>query len=94
MRLYKYTAMDAQGREKKGTIEAENENDCNARLKEIGLFPTSIKKTDSKTIKCDTKTSPKTEWGNPVEKIIEKLSEPNITKIKFLGIPIITIEKR
>ncbi len=42
MPTYQYSAMDAQGKEQKGRIEAENENAANAKLKERGLFPTSI----------------------------------------------------
>ena len=44
MPTYQYSAMDAQGKEKKGRIDADNENDANAKLKEQGLFPTSISK--------------------------------------------------
>ena len=44
MPTYQYSAMDAQGKEKKGRIDADNENDANAKLKEQGLFPTSITK--------------------------------------------------
>ncbi len=42
MPVYQYSAMDAQGKEKKGRLQADNENDANAKLKEQGLFPTSI----------------------------------------------------
>ncbi len=42
MPTFQYSAMDAQGKEQKGRIEAENENAANAKLKERGLFPTSI----------------------------------------------------
>ncbi len=42
MPTYQYSAMDAQGKERKGRIDAENENAANAKLKEQGLFPTSI----------------------------------------------------
>jgi type IV pilus assembly protein PilC len=46
MPTYQYSAMDAQGKEQKGRIDADNENDANAKLKDRGLFPTSI--TESK----------------------------------------------
>ena len=42
MPSYQYSAMDAQGKEQKGRLDAENENDANAKLRERGLYPTSI----------------------------------------------------
>jgi type IV pilus assembly protein PilC len=50
MAVYKYTAMDSGGKEKKGKIEAESEQSAIAALKEKNLFITLIKKTgrDSK----------------------------------------------
>lgn len=47
MPTYQYSAMDAQGKEKKGRMDADNENEANAKLKEQGLFPTSISKSKS-----------------------------------------------
>lgn len=45
MALFQYTAMDANGKEKKGTINAASEDAVAAALKEQGMFPTSIKAT-------------------------------------------------
>lgn len=42
--VFKYSAMDAQGKEKFGEITASDQSDANSKLKNIGLFPTSIKK--------------------------------------------------
>jgi type IV pilus assembly protein PilC len=42
MGKFSYVAMDAAGKEKKGTIDAENEADAASKLKNQGLFPTSI----------------------------------------------------
>jgi type IV pilus assembly protein PilC len=39
--------MDSAGKEKKGKLEAENENSVASALKEQGLFPTSIKEAKS-----------------------------------------------
>ena len=47
MGSFKYYALDAQGQERKGTIEAESENEANARLREKGLYPTGIAKDRS-----------------------------------------------
>ncbi len=43
MPVFQYTAMDSSGKEKKGRMEAANEQAVNAALKEQGMFPTSIK---------------------------------------------------
>lgn len=43
MPVYQYTAMDANGKEKKGKRDAESEEAVSAFLKEQGFFPTSIK---------------------------------------------------
>jgi type IV pilus assembly protein PilC len=47
MPIFQYTAMDSAGKEKKGKLEAENENSVASALKEQGLFPTSIKEAKS-----------------------------------------------
>ena len=90
MAYYKYTAMDAQGKEKKGTIEALSENDANALLKAQGLFPTSINRT--------TKTEDKkaTENSHTIKQVVDDIfnREPEKIKIKLFGlITILTIEK-
>ena len=43
MPIFQYTAMDSSGKEKKGRMEAANEQAINAALKEQGMFPTTIK---------------------------------------------------
>ncbi|HCE45405.1 MAG TPA: pilus assembly protein PilC [Lentisphaeria bacterium] len=43
MPIFQYTAMDSSGKEKKGRMEAANEQAVNAALKEQGMFPTTIK---------------------------------------------------
>jgi len=90
MKCYKYTAMDAQGKEKSGNIDAENENDANAKLKEIGLFPTSISKI--KTPKQPSEEDKK----STIEQIFDNslIREPEKIKIKLFGlITVLTIEK-
>ena len=42
MRAYRYEAVDAQGRFKRGLIEAETERQVRDRLRADGLFPTAI----------------------------------------------------
>lgn len=42
MPTFHYTAMDARGKEQRGKIEAENQQDATNKLKQNGLFPTSV----------------------------------------------------
>ena len=42
MPVYSYVAVDGQGKEVKGKIDADNENDASSKLKEKSYFPTSI----------------------------------------------------
>jgi len=48
MPRYNYTAMDGRGKEQKGRIEADNEQEAAQKLKQQGLFPTSITEGKSK----------------------------------------------
>lgn len=43
MPVFQYTAMDSQGKEQKGKLEASNEEEATSMLKSKGLFPTDIK---------------------------------------------------
>ena len=43
MAKFQYTAMDGQGKESKGSIDAKTEQDAGKQLKSKGLFPTSLK---------------------------------------------------
>ena len=52
MPRYSYIALDAHGKETKGTIEVASQNEAIGRVKEMGLFPTKIvesEKTQEKT---------------------------------------------
>jgi len=42
MAKFKYTAIDANGKQKTGTVEAENQDDANAKLSAAGLMPTKV----------------------------------------------------
>lgn len=39
---YTYTAIDAQGKERRGSFDADNQQDAAAKLKQMGLQPTSL----------------------------------------------------
>ncbi len=53
MPRFHYTAMDGRGKEQKGRIEAENEQEAAGKLKQMGLFPTSINAVKGKGGKAD-----------------------------------------
>jgi len=44
MARFQYIAMDGSGKEQKGRIEADTEQEAGNKLKQMGLFPTSIVK--------------------------------------------------
>src|SRR3954453_16613939 len=46
MPKYNYVAMDAHGKETKGTLDVATQNEAIGRVKEMGLFPTKIVETD------------------------------------------------
>ncbi len=67
MPKFNYVAMDGQGKEQKGVVDADNENDATSKLKEKGLFPTSISedkgKGSSKKAGAKKRTSGKKKGG-------------------------------
>ncbi|MFA5203467.1 MAG: type II secretion system F family protein [Lentisphaeria bacterium] len=46
---FTYTAMDGQGKEQRGKIDADNAQDAASKLKQQGLFPTGISEVKSST---------------------------------------------
>jgi len=58
MPVFQYTAMDSAGKEKKGRMEAENDQAVASALKEQGMFPTSIKEAKSRGVKKRAATAP------------------------------------
>ncbi|MDZ4743969.1 MAG: type II secretion system F family protein [Verrucomicrobiota bacterium] len=57
MAKFSYTAMDSRGKEVKGVIESENENDVLNELRKQGLFPTGVVLGDGKGGKAKGKGS-------------------------------------
>src|SRR5258707_10335371 len=55
MPKYNYVAMDAHGKESKGTLEVATQNEAIGRVKEMGLFPTKIVEIDKVKEKPDGK---------------------------------------
>jgi type IV pilus assembly protein PilC len=48
MPKYNYVALDAHGKESKGTIEVASQNEAISRVKEMGFFPTKIAEASEK----------------------------------------------
>ena len=55
MPKFSYVAMDAHGKETKGTLEVTSQNEAIGRVKEMGLFPTKIVEVDKAREKGDKK---------------------------------------
>jgi type IV pilus assembly protein PilC len=63
MPKYNYVAMDAHGKETKGTLEVASQNDAIGRVKEMGLFPTRIVEIEKGKDKGDKKAGPAPKAG-------------------------------
>ena len=71
MPKYNYVAMDAHGKETKGTLEVATQNEAIGRVKEMGLFPTKIvevDKTKEKEKTGDKKAKPAKGKGGKAKK--------------------------
>jgi len=55
MPKFNYVAMDSRGKETKGTLEVNTQNEAIGRLKEMGFFPTKVVEVDKTKEKADTK---------------------------------------
>ena len=58
MPKFSYVAMDAKGKETKGTLEVASQNEAIGRVKEMGLFPTKIVALEEKQTKAVVKAKP------------------------------------
>ena len=56
MPKFNYVAMDAHGKESKGTLEVASQNEAIGRVKEMGLFPTKIVEVEKSKAKPDKKS--------------------------------------
>ncbi len=70
MPKYSYVAMDAHGKETKGTLEVASQNEAIARVKEMSLFPTKIVEVDKAKAKDkgDKKAKPPAGRGGAKKK--------------------------
>ena len=46
MPKFSYVAMDSRGKETKGTLDVNSQNEAIGRLKEMGYFPTKVVEVD------------------------------------------------
>src|SRR6266850_353154 len=53
MPTFSYVAMDAHGKETRGTLDVANQNEAIGRVKEMGLFPTKIVEAEKTKVKGD-----------------------------------------
>jgi type IV pilus assembly protein PilC len=63
MPKYSYVAMDAHGKESKGTLEVASQNEAIGRIKEMNLFPTKIVEVEKAREKGDKKAAPAAKAG-------------------------------
>src|SRR4051812_18194521 len=80
MPTFSYVAMDAHGKETRGTLDVANQNEAIGRVKEMGLFPTKIVQADKLKEKPDKKGG-----GKGAPKAKKKGSGGNIN-IKIPGL--------
>jgi type IV pilus assembly protein PilC len=59
MPKYNYVAMDARGKETRGTLEVTSQNEAIGRVKEMGLFPTKIVEVEKVKEKSDKRAKAK-----------------------------------
>src|SRR5947208_7469630 len=55
MPKFNYVAMDSRGKETKGTLDVDNQNEAIRRLKEMGFFPTKVTEAEKPKEKSDKK---------------------------------------
>jgi len=59
MPKFSYVAMDSRGKETKGTLDVNNQNEAIGRLKEMGFFPTKVVEVDKAKEKAEAKKGAK-----------------------------------
>jgi len=82
MPVFQYTAMDSNGKERKGKMEAPDEQSVGAALKDQGMFPTSIKEATAGGGRKSSKAGAAA-GGKKGGSLLSKMSEIN------LGTPVI-----
>jgi len=65
MPKFNYVAMDSRGKETKGTLEVNSQNEAIGRLKEMGFFPTKVFEADKTKEKTNKKGKPGHKTARP-----------------------------
>jgi type IV pilus assembly protein PilC len=82
MPKYSYVALDAHGKETKGTIEVASQNEAIGRVKEMGFFPTKIvesEKPQEKTARKKTKSAARPAGGKKKGSLDIQIKIPGLT---------------
>ena len=56
MAKFKYTAIDANGKQKTGTVDASSKDEASSKLSGSGLMPTKIIEAEGNTLASATKS--------------------------------------
>ncbi len=89
MPIFQYTAMDSGGKEKKGRMDAANEQAVGQALKEQGMFPTSIKE-DASAAKKSAKATPGAGAGKKGGSMMRSGLSFGAPKVKYKDLMIFT----
>jgi type IV pilus assembly protein PilC len=82
MPKYSYVALDAHGKETKGTIEVASQNEAIGRVKEMGFFPTKIvesEKPQEKTARKKTRGAARPAGGKKRRSLDIQIKIPGLT---------------
>ena len=73
MSTFKYTAIDQNGKQKKGSVSASNKEEANAKLSSMGLMPTSVTATSAAHAPSPSKNKKKSKGSSiNIGKIIKE----------------------
>jgi type IV pilus assembly protein PilC len=91
---FQYLAMDAKGEQTSGTIDASNESDALAKLRQKGLYPTQIAeagKTAKKSAKKATssKSGPKAKTGGRIKPKLLMIFTRQLATLIDSGLPLL-----
>ena len=82
MPKYNYVALDAHGKETKGTIEVASQNEAIGRVKEMGFFPTKIVEAE----KAQEKVSRKKAKAAPPGRAAKRRGARSTSTSRFPGL--------
>lgn len=84
MAKFKYTAIDQNGKQKNGTVNADSTDEANGKLSAMGLMPTSVTQaaggSSAKSTAAKTKKTPKAKKGGGFGKVIKPAELTTFTR--------------